>query len=907
MGRLVEEQAIGATRQLLFALAAEPAVRRGTPKAADAAFATTIKAFPRYANIGLIDRNGKVTASGLSMEGPVDLSDRRYFQETLARKRPVVGGFIIGRITGKPSIIVSQPIVDAAGAVRRVLFAAIGLRWLNDNEKGFVALLPKGSIYLETDGSGRIIVDPTDPRELGKAPPGPLSAMTRSRGGIVRALRLFDGVVRDFAVVHLRESRSGGGERAVILGVPQQRLFGIADNFLTLASIGLVLAFCLGLFITWIGVGRLVIRPVRAMLSETEERYRRLVEEANDGVMENDAEGRIVFANRRMGEILGRRPADLVGRNFVDFVAGEERDDHLDRRSRRRHGKREQYERSLLRKDGTRVEVLLSSSARFSPGGKYLGFFAILTDVTTRKEMERRLRESEERFRAFVTRSPEAFFFTDEEGRYIEFNPAAEELTGVSAEWVIGRYAWELPQRILPPERRTAQHEELLRSRILDSLRSEQMSFSRTPIEGSLVRPDGELRRFEMTLFPIESDRGRRIAGVAVDVTARFEIAERYRQSQEQLMQAQKMEAVGRLAGGIAHDFNNILTAIMGFASILTMRLEGNQELQRHVAKIMASSRRAAELVQGLLTFSRRQPSSPAVVELRAALNRQRTMLERMVGEDVKVRLRLHGPAAVRIDAGELDQIMMNLATNARDAMPDGGTLTIEVIRERVHSPPVREMAPGSYVAIIFSDSGVGMSEAVRAQIFEPFFTTKETGRGTGLGLSIVWSIAEQRGGAVTVESEVGRGTSVHLYLPEAKGEVDESAELEELGSVEGSEGILVVEDDPALRDLLRSILSENGYTVYSASSGEEALQRIELAGERIRLVLLDIVLPKMSGPDVAAEIRSRLPLARFVYMSGYASETLMQKGAASLEDPVIRKPFSPLQLAEMVRHALDA
>ena len=384
------------------------------------------------------------------------------------------------------------------------------------------------------------------------------------------------------------------------------------------------------------------------------------------------------------------------------------------------------------------------------------------------------------------------------------------------------------------------------------------------------------------------------------------------RDRDEQLRHAQKMEAVGRLAGGIAHDFNNLLTAIIGYTDLIRERVEASDPTARDVREIRNAADRAATLTRQLLAFSRKQLLQPVILDLKDTVGGMLQMLPRVIGDHIKTVANLGSPVRyIRADEGQIEQVILNLVLNARDAMPSGGALTIatenvDITRELIATQGLI-LSPGAYVMLSVTDTGIGMDAATRARAFEPFFTTKPRGKGTGLGLASVYGTVEQSGGAIAIDSEVGRGTSVRIYFPVVN---DVALEPEEppVAVVRGGGGetILVVEDNDAVRGLARLALSARGYNVIEARNAEEALAWAE-AGSQPDLLLTDVLMPGLSGPNLAATLLHHNPKLRVVYMSGYSGDDASAHGPLWLGVPLLQKPFTPAQLAERVRMVLDA
>jgi signal transduction histidine kinase/CheY-like chemotaxis protein len=380
---------------------------------------------------------------------------------------------------------------------------------------------------------------------------------------------------------------------------------------------------------------------------------------------------------------------------------------------------------------------------------------------------------------------------------------------------------------------------------------------------------------------------------------------------EEQLRQSQKLEAIGRLAGGIAHDFNNILTAIMGYSALLQAGLGERDPLRLEVEEIKKAVRRASSLIQQLLAFSRRQVLQLKVLDLNAVVMNIQQLLQRLIGEDIELVI-LPAPALrhVKADPGQIEQVLMNLALNARDAMPKGGKLTIETANVTVDEAFARRhlISPGPYAMLSVTDTGLGMDADIQAHIFEPFFTTKEPGKGTGLGLATVYGIVKQSGGNVFVYSEPGRGATCKIYLPR----VDEPLTALEAAKpiiepVSGTETILLVEDEESVRELVSKVLQRNGYTILEARHGEEAVDLCTKFEGDIHLLVTDVVMPRMSGREVAETLQPTRPTMKVLYLSGYTDDEVVRHGVLESMTAFLQKPFTPDALARKVRDVLDA
>jgi PAS domain S-box-containing protein len=549
----------------------------------------------------------------------------------------------------------------------------------------------------------------------------------------------------------------------------------------------------------------------------------------------------------------------------------------------------ELYRRDLCQPDDQVLDTLAIV-------GNQLGHFI------KRKRAEEAVHESEARKAAILESALDAIITIDHEGRIVEFNPAAEKMFGHPREDVLGR---EMAGLIIPLGLRE-RHRDLA-----DYLATGEGPAVGKRLEMSAMRADGSEFPVELTVTRIRSEGPPMFTGFIRDITERKQAAEALQKTEEQFRQAQKMEAIGRLAGGVAHDFNNLLTVITGYSQLLSETLTYDDPEKGLVDEIGKAADRAAALTRQLLAFSRKQMLATKVLDLNTIVTDMQKMLQRLIGEDIKLVTALEPAlAAVKVDPGQIEQVIMNLAVNARDAMPEGGTLTIETANtelDELYTAAYPELRPGSYVLLAISDTGCGMDETVKARLFEPFFTTKEVGKGTGLGLATVYGIIKQSGGHIAVYSEVGHGTTFKVYLPLAEGNVAaQSAATKPDELAPGTETVLLVEDEDRVRVLTRRLLEKNGYKVVEALNGVEALQYFDGNPEPVDLIISDVVMPEMSGPQLAQQIRLRQPDLKVLFLSGYTDSALIHNGVLNVEKNFLQKPFTPDALARKVREVLD-
>ena len=512
-----------------------------------------------------------------------------------------------------------------------------------------------------------------------------------------------------------------------------------------------------------------------------------------------------------------------------------------------------------------------------------------------RKESEKALRASEAAFRGLFESAPDAIVLVNEDGRITLVNAHAESIFGYARKELIGK-----PVEMLLPERFRERHI------------GHRTAFQANPtirrmgvgIELFALRKDGVEIPVEVTLSPLRTNEHTEILSIIRDVSER-------KQLELQLSQSQKMEAIGRLAGGVAHDFNNHLGVIIGYSELLLDRLPPGDPLRKSATMIREAGQRSASLTRQLLAFSRRQIFEPKVLDLNAVVSDIDSMLRPLIGEDVEL-VTLLDPSLgkLRADPAQVDQIIMNLAVNARDAMPHGGRLILQTSNadlDEAYASKHATVKPGHYVMLAVSDNGTGMDKQTQEQIFEPFFTTKEKGQGTGLGLSMVYGIVKQSGGYIWVYSELGQGTTFKIYLPRMDEDVaDASAEPVLRPASTGQEIVLVVEDEGMLRELFCEFLRESGYTVLAAGTGEEAVEISSRHQGPIHLLLTDAVMPGIRGRELAHSLEQRRPDMKVLFVSGYTDDSVLRSGLVQPGTAFLQKPFSRGALTRKVRAVLD-
>jgi PAS domain S-box-containing protein len=553
-------------------------------------------------------------------------------------------------------------------------------------------------------------------------------------------------------------------------------------------------------------------------------------------------------------------------------------------------------------RDGRYLDVLDRGRVVLDGSGRAERVVGSMADVSERKRAEVVLREREARHRAVLESAMDGFVAMDHQGRVIEFNPAAERMFGRSRDAVLGQ---EVAELIIPASFRDAHRRGLARYQATGAT-----SLLGGRIEVTALRADGSEFPVELTVTRARPDDPPIFNAYVRDLTDRKR-AEAARASLEmQLQQAQKMEAVGRLAGGVAHDFNNLLTVITGRAYMLLSRLKAGEPMHRDVELIQKTAQRAVALTSQLLAFSRKQVVQPRVLELGPLVTDLVPMLQRMIGEDIELAVDpAPGSGRVRVDPSQMQQVLMNLVVNARDAMPSGGRIGIAIRDVEVDETAAlhqSNLPPGPYVALAVSDTGTGMSAETAAHIFEPFFTTKEQGKGTGLGLSTVYGIVEQSRGHIAVQSELGRGTTFTIHLPRVEEAVTAAPPAEAGRRLRTtSRTVLVVDDEPEVLELASEILKRVGYSVLEAADGAAALEVVQRHEGDIHLLVTDMVMPGLSGRDLAERLRALRKALPVLYISGYVQDASARAALASERSAFVAKPFTPELLTDRVRELL--
>jgi PAS domain S-box-containing protein len=638
---------------------------------------------------------------------------------------------------------------------------------------------------------------------------------------------------------------------------------------------------------------QLQIHRIRRQLLEREQLFRLIGENAADLIAVVDMDGNRIYNSVSYERALGYTIAELKNSSGFEQIHPDDRAQVQEAGAEaRRTGQGKTLEYRMRHKNGSWRVLESTSSVILSPKGVPENLVIVSRDVTDRKEATEALRQSEASFRSLVQGAPYGIYRAAIDGEFLRVNPALERMLKYTSRG-------ELIQTNL----RTGVFRNVGDfDRLVELLGSEgefkdvEVEWKRKDNKSITVRCSGRHLN--------ESLQAASVYEVfAEDVTER-------RALEKQLSMAAKMEAVGRLSGGIAHDFNNLLGVIIGYSQVLRRKLDPNSPLKEHAEEVEKAAQRAVSLTRQLLAFSRQQILTLAVVDLNTLVADMQKMLPRLIGEDITIDINLDSSLGrIKADQGQIEQVVMNLAVNARDAMPNGGKLQIETGNrefDELYCSDHPGAKPGRYVMLSVTDSGAGMTPQTLAHIFEPFFTTKDVGKGTGLGLATVYGIVKQSGGYIWVDSAPGIGSSFQIYLPRVEESVSKSTADAPADNLRGTETILLVEDADALRKLAHSFLTEHGFQVIVAANGEEALRVAEFHGRPIQLLVTDVVMPGMNGRVLADHLLAKQPKLKVLYISGYTDSFIAGHGVLEEGTFLLHKPFTEEVLIRKVRDVLD-
>lgn len=729
-----------------------------------------------------------------------------------------------------------------------------------------------------------------------------------------------DNVPAVMAVKGVQGSVEGSDYRGVpviayVTSIPNSQWFLVtkidkSEAFADLASfqyitiftaIFLILSTILGIALAWRNQKSRFYQSqyeTEKMHAQLLQKYEHLTKHANDIIFIIDSENyNIVEANERAVETYGYSLDELTSMNVRDIRSNEaskmlnghysktaEFDGHL-------------FETIHIKKNGQTFPVEVSSRVLEIDNKKF--YCSIVRDITDRKKAEKKLKDAIIELRKLediINKSPAiAFLCKNEEGLPIEFISANISLYGYKATDLIIDKA-PFMNLIAPTER----------NKFINKIEELNLKLSEFTLEHMIMSKSGEIKWAETKVWAIVNEDGNitHFQGVLIDISEQKKL-------HDQLIQAQKMEAIGQLAGGVAHDFNNILTAITGYAYMLRMRLEKDDTLCSYVDHILASSERAANLTNSLLAFSRKQIINPQPLSLNKVIKELHKLLLRLITEDIDIEMFLSDhKLTIMADKNQIEQVIINLVTNAKDAMQEGGSITIETEIVQIDEEYVKSHGygrVGKYALLSITDTGAGMDAETQKRIFEPFFTTKEIGKGTGLGLSIVYGIVKQHNGYINVYSEINKGTTFRIYLPLVEAEEISLIKTDDTSfAMNGIETILIAEDDSEVRTLYKKTLEAYGYAVIEAEDGEEAVSLFIDNKDKIQLLILDVIMPKRNGKEAYEVIKAIKPDIKAIFTSGYTENIIHKKGILDAQLNFIRKPVSPNELLRKIRQVLD-
>ena len=631
---------------------------------------------------------------------------------------------------------------------------------------------------------------------------------------------------------------------------------------------------------------------VELELRESESRLRTVMENTPVVLFTLDWRGVFTLSEGRGLSALGLKPGEVVGRSVFEVY----RDTPSVLEAARRALAGDAFS-TVISVDGIVFEIWYYPVR--NERNELIGTTGVATDITERKRIEKAVEQAATEWRAAMDASQDVIYLLDLNRRLMRANRSFYTMTGRNPENALGRHIAEIihphGETVLCP---TCQAQEEKRDAFI------------IMEEDNPDNPAG--RPVEITVKIVRDKQEQPISILMSmhDLTHERKIQEEKSKLEAQLHQAQKLEAVGQLAGGIAHDFNNMLTAIIGYATLLSFKVENDSSLKSFATQILSIAEKSADLTRQLLTFSRKQVISPKQINLNELIKGTEKLLHRVIGEDVELKTQLVDKnVTVMVDPGQIEQVLMNLCTNARDAMPNGGLLSIRTETKYLDENYAKTYdleKPGLYVLLTVTDSGVGMDEQTRQKIFEPFFTTKEFGKGTGLGLSIVYGIIKQHNGHITEYSEPGMGTTFKIYLPLVKSKSEEPKAAEVVTPKGGKETILVTEDNKEVRALTKAVLDEFGYKVIEAVDGEDGINKFIANKDTIQLVMLDVVMPKKSGKEASIAIKKIRPEVKILFTSGYTADIIQRKDILDEEADFITKPVTPHELLTKIREMLD-
>ncbi len=954
------------TQQILSTLSQAPTIQAMETKASSAVLESVLRNNPDYNNFALVDLNGNVIASGKPFT-ETNLADRKHIKEAIKKNDFAVGEYIVTRVgTTNPAFAFAYPILDRAGRPKGAVTASLRL----DVFSRFydVSGLPEKSFLAITDSKGiRMFYYPVqeETNPLGK----PIQATTwnfASKGGEdgIFFTTGSDGLRRVLAYVRIHLLDEDSSYIYVWAGIPESYIVAPANAILIRNVLLLLLATGISIFISWVIGKKIFLIPIqhlvhltkklaqgeletrsklsphagelgmlatafhdmaeslkvsRKELEQSDRRFKTVADFAYDWECWVSQDGKFIYSSPSSERITGYTPAEIIADpqlvykmakpEYVEKVrwhcfteCKEDAPDYT-------------MEYPIVKKSGEEVWLEHNCRPVYDGQGKYAGRRSSNRDITDRKRTEAALLLERQYLIDVIDSLPDATFIIDTDQRIVIWNRAAEVMTNVKREDLLGKgdYAYAVP---FYGERRPILID------LLNISKKEQESFythvkridDRIYAETFIQNlNDGDGAYVWGAAAPLYDRSGLRIGAIEVikDITELKKSEKVNIQLQEQLVQAQKIESVGRLAGGVAHDFNNMLGVILGHAELAQKQLDKTQPLFFNLEEIRKAAQRSADITRQLLAFARKQTIAPQNIDLNESVAGMLTMLRRLIGEDIDLAwLPGRSLGSVNMDSSQLDQILANLFVNARDAIADTGKVTIEtdnVAFDEAYCQVHAGFAPGEYVMLAVSDNGCGMDAETLSHLFEPFFTTKEMDKGTGLGLAMIYGIVKQNNGFINVYSEPGQGTTFKIYFPRHGASAAPMLEKDAAGTMpHGDEVILLVEDEQMILEMTTRVLEFHGYKVLPAATPGEAIRLAQKHSGHLHLLLTDVVMPEMNGRDLARNLVSLNPQLKCLFMSGYTANVIAHQGVLDEGVHFIQKPFSMNDLTAKIREVLE-
>ncbi|MHC1725622.1 MAG: PAS domain S-box protein [Syntrophobacteraceae bacterium] len=929
---LYQDRLIEGTIQLLESLIQVPQVKK--LEDCSEIFSGILNKHVQFTNIGLVDAQGNLRATGIPVQNPTNVADRSYVKEALLTNRLFISEYLVGHITRVPSLVVSCPVIDETGETRGVLYAGLDLQYLS----ALAALepLPSNSTISITDTWGTILYNSRSPEELLGKPFSKTEILGLALGnGLGMTQSVGPGGKMLLHAYHPISNLAAVGY--VFIELDQESILVVPNQILERNLIGLGIVAGLAILASWLLGSALVTKKLtilgdaanllaqgdlsvrtglgagtdeidrlaftidrmaealqqreaqrqqaEAALKASEEKYRLIVETANEGICVMDEQYNIVFVNWVMAAMVGHTPNEIIGRPASDFIFTEDHQAHVASMERRLKGIEEKFERRLRHKDGHAIWTLVSAVPIFDDVHEVTGGFAMFIDITDRKQAETATAESREKFEALFQFAPEAIFLEKTSGEIIDCNKAAEEMTGYPREQLVGM---SIAQLI--PEEIAATLPEISRELNVNGEYS---------MESMNVRKNGEVFPAQVSIKLMELNGEETLIVIVRDLSER-------KRMESELLRVQKLESLGVLAGGIAHDFNNILTAVVGNISLARMYAKDDAKVIRRLEEAENASMRARDLTFQLLTFSRGGTPIKEVVSL-AEIVRQTSEFV-MRGANAGCCFDLPEDLwQVEADPGQISQVMNNIVINAIQAMPDGGIIKIMARNMEAGQDLHLPISPGRYVRISVEDSGIGISKEHIPKIFDPYFTTKQD--GSGLGLASSYAIVHKHGGYIAVESEPGAGTAFEVYLPAADVVIRPTGPEEK--RLPGKSGrVLIVDDEKLILDVAGAMLTQLGCEVAFATEGSSAIDMYKEArsqGKPFDAVILDLTIPGgLGGKETIRYLLEIDPDVRAIVSSGYSNDPVMANFEEYGFRGFVSKPYRISDLSDVLRKVLN-